>query len=162
MLYFHYKTSKELKMRTKTTKTTVNQPSVSSEELKELLAIIPNINKENTMLNQSVVRYVQVKEGIKALNTEKATLKAKVFAELSNEISMIKASGLSTKSAYKKAIDTLKGKYSADKALNFELGLLTYFLNLGLSLNKIESNASNLSKWRRDKLTLDAIIKLAK
>ena len=144
------------------TKATVKQANVSSAELKELLDIIPNINKEITMLNESVVRYVQVKEGIRALNNEKATLKAKVFNELATEISVIKASGLSTKSAYKKAIDTLKAKYHADKALNFELGLLTYFLNLGLSLNKIEANASNLSKWRKDKLSLDAILKLAK
>ena len=145
-------------MPRRTTQTTVNQPNVSSAELKELLAIIPNINKENEMLNQSVVRYVQVKEDIKALNTEKATLKAKVFNELATEISAIKASGLSTKSAYKKAIDVLKAKYHADKALNFELGLLTYFLNLGLSLNKIEVNATNLSKWRKDKLTLAEIL----
>ena len=114
------------------------------------------------MLNNDVIRYVDIKNDIKALNTEKASLKAKVFVELSNEISVIKASGLSTKVAYKKAIDTLKSKYHADKALNFELGLLTYFLNLGLSLNKIESNASLLSKWRKDKLSLESILKLAK
>ena len=125
-------------------------------------ATTKKMTEEEFLLNDSVVRYVQVKDEIKALNTEKATLKAKVFSELANEISVIKASGLSTKVAYKKAIDNLKAKYHADKALNFELGLLTCFLNLGLSLNKIEANANNLSKWRRDKLTLAEIIKLAK
>lgn len=149
-------------MSTKATKSTIKQANVSSAELKELLDIIPSINKGDAMVSQSVVRYVDIKNDIKALNTEKNALKAKVFAELSSEISTIKASGLSTKSAYKKAIDILKAKYHADKALNFELGLLTYFLNLGLSLNKIEANASNLSKWRKDKLTLAEIIKIAK
>ena len=109
-----------------------------------------------------VATYVNNKGTIKALQTENKGLRSQVFSELSAEISVIKSSGLSTKAAYKKAIDALKAKYKADKALNFEIGLLTYFLTLGLSLNKIEANASNLSKWRRDKLTLDAIIKLAK
>ena len=137
-----------------------------AKETKELLDIIPSIQNESggiTMKTTSVVAaYVSNKSTIKTLQTENKSLRGQVFNELSNEISAIKASGLSTKVAYKKAIDALKVKYKADKALNFEIGLLTYFLNLGLSLNKIEANANNLSKWRKDKLTLDAIIKLAK
>ena len=128
----------------------------------EIEAVTTPTDLAAPMLNNDVLRYVNIKNDIKALNTEKSALKAKVFAELSSEISVIKASGLSTKAAYKKAIDTLKSKYHADKALNFELGLLSYFLNLGLSLNKIESNASLLSKWRKDKLSLESILKLAK
>ena len=154
-------------MPRRTTQATDNQPTVSSAELKKLRGIIPSINESEvnnmkTSASSVVVTYVNNKGTIKALQTENKGLRAQVFSELSAEISAIKSSGLSTKAAYKKAIESLKAKYKANKALNFEIGLLTYFLNLGLSLNKIEANASNLSKWRKDKLTLDAIIKLAK
>ena len=109
-----------------------------------------------------VTTYVSNKGTIKALQTENKSLRGQVFNELSNEISAIKASGLSTKVAYKKAIDSLKAKYKADKALNFEISLLTWALNLGLSLNNIDKHSQELHKWRLKKLALNDILTLIK
>lgn len=155
-------------MNIKSTKAADNQPTVSSAELKKLRGIIPSINesevnKMKTSASASVVAaYVNNKGTIKALQTENKGLRSQVFSELSAEISAIKSSGLSTKAAYKKAIDALKAKYKADKALNFEIGLLTWALNTGLSLNNIEKHSQDLNKWRLKKLTLNDILALIK
>lgn len=141
------------------TKTTTKKAALSDIEKEALNNIIPSMTKS---LNKDVVRYIEIKNEEKALKEEKAATKPAVFAELSREISDIKASGLSTKAAYKKALDKLKDKYKADRTLNAELGLIRYMLDLGVSLNKIEANTKDLNKWRRDKLTLADIIKIAK
>ena len=150
----------------RTNQTTSARGVVSSEEIKELLDIIPSINEseENTMkaTTSVVTTYVSNKDTIKALQTENKSLRGQVFNELSVEISVIKASGLSTKASYKKAIDSLKAKYKADKALNFEIGLLTWALNLGLSLNNVEKHSQNLNKWRLKKLSLNDVLALIK
>ena len=151
---------------TRNTQTTTAKGVISSEEFKELLGIIPSTNKreKNKMKTTTsvVATYVNNKGTIKALQTENKGLRGRVFNELSNEISAIRSSGLSTKAAYKKAIDSLKAKYKADKALNFEIGLLTWALNVGLSLNNIEKHSQDLNKWRLKKLSLNDILALIK
>ena len=147
-----------MKASTKTTTKAV----LSDIEKEALNNIIPSMTDGEALLNKDVVRYIEIKNEEKALKEEKAATKPAVFAELSREISDIKASGLSTKVSYKRALDKLKAKYKANRTLNAELGLITYMLNLGVSLNKIEANTKELNKWRRDKLTLVEIIKIAK
>ena len=148
------------------TQTTTAKGVISSKEFKELLDIIPSTNKSETNKMKTttlvVATYVNNKGTIKALQTENKGLRAQVFSELSAEISAIKSSGSSTKAAYKKAIDSLKAKYKADKALNFEIGLLTWALNVGLSLNNIEKHSQDLNKWRLKKLSLSDILAIIK
>jgi len=144
------------------------QAIVTSEEIKQLLDIIPNVeqNKGDTM--SSVTNYisgkVMVKEGREVIKLNKAPF----FEDVATKIIALKAdASLTSKARYKKALSVVKQSYDLrGVSVNSEFGLMSFWLDKGLSLDKIINNIDNLSKWRlqlkHEDITFKDILKLCK
>lgn len=141
-----------------TTSTKATKAILSDIEKEALNNIIPSLKIDNDIVSE----YVSNKQAKKEIVAKMKSDLPKVISEITIAISDLKAKGYKTKTAYKEALDAYKAKKGANGELNAEIGIVTYMLNLGVSLNKIESNVSELYKWRRNKLSLSDIIKIAK
>lgn len=143
-----------MKASTKTTTKAV----LSDIEKEALNNIIPSLEIDSDIVSE----YVSDKQAKKAISLKIKSNLPRIIFEITIAISDLKAKGYKTKSAYLKALSDYKTSKGAKGELSYEIGLVTYFLNLGLSLNKIENNVSSLHKWRNDKKSLNDILALIK
>jgi len=140
------------------TSTKATKAILSAIEKEALNNILPSLNSDNDVVSE----YVNDKQAKKAIALKLKMNLPKVISEITVVISDLKANGYKTKSAYAKALIDYKTSKGAKGELSYEIGLVTYFLNLGLSLNKIENNVSSLHKWRNEKKSLSDILTLIK
>ena len=108
-----------------------------------------------------VMEYIEAKQMIKVGQAIKKDRLPDFIEDVATKVMELRGKGLKTKSAYNKALKEVKAEVTKDKEVNvnYEFGLVSYFLNLGLSLDKIANNVTKLHKWRMDKLSIKQILK---
>lgn len=118
------------------------------------------INNFGSQLSKEVQEYLDGKQ-MQVIGKQKVKdNKGAFYSDVATKIMELRGRGESTKSAYKKALDTIKAIYVNQRGIsvNFEFALMGYFLNMGLSVDKIVTYKDNLNKWRKDKLNINQIL----